>query len=91
MRCDGGKVTQAREICGLSQQKAAHKAGVHRTVIERMERGGPVFCVSIRLIAEVLGVPHAELIHPAERSARMLLNADDRTCERFADIALPET
>jgi transcriptional regulator with XRE-family HTH domain len=59
MRCDGSKVTRAREALGLSGEAVARTAGVSRTVIERMERDAEVFDESIRIVAKVLGLSFA--------------------------------
>ena len=59
---------EERESQGLSYQKLAEKAGLHRTTISLIERGkqNPTVLVCKRL-ASALGIPLAKLITKAEK------------------------
>lgn len=58
----GLKVKQKREEMGLSQEKLAVKAGLHRTYISDIERGiRNVSIVNIERVAKALKVNISEL------------------------------
>lgn len=53
----GARVRKLRNVLGLSQEKLAEKAGVHRTYIGMIERGEKNITLSnIEKIASALGV-----------------------------------
>jgi len=61
-RVFGQRVRAMREARGLSQEKLAELAGVHRTYLSSLERGGRnVGLDNINAIAAALGVPTAAL------------------------------
>jgi transcriptional regulator with XRE-family HTH domain len=68
---------ESRKFAGLSQEQLAVKAGLDRSFLSMVERGiqSPNIVVLFR-IAEVLGVPAAELIARTESSLR--LASDER-------------
>lgn len=59
----GRRVRHLREERGLSQEKLAELAGLHRTIIGRFERGelNPTI-TSVAKIAKALGVSASELM-----------------------------
>ena len=59
----GNRVRERRLARGLTQAQLAEKCGLHRTFIGSVERGERnVSILNVRLIAEVLRIPPAELI-----------------------------
>jgi ribosome-binding protein aMBF1 (putative translation factor) len=62
MRCNGPMVERARRFQGLSREDVAHAAGVSVSVVERMERGRPVFDDSVMVVAAVLQISLHELM-----------------------------
>ena len=63
----GANMRSAREATGLSQEKFAQQAGVHRTYIGSLERGkhSPSLWTIVR-IARELGVPAQSLLDGIE-------------------------
>jgi transcriptional regulator with XRE-family HTH domain len=61
-RVFGDRIRALRHDRGLSQERLAELAGVHRTYLSSLERGERnVSLDNIYAIAEALGVPPAEL------------------------------
>ena len=59
----GSKVRQYRELLGLSQEKFAEKANVHRTYIGTVERGETnITLVNVYKLAKALEVNVTQLI-----------------------------
>lgn len=59
----GRAVRQARENAGLSQEELAHLAGIDRSYMSSIERGGQnVGMISAARIAQALGMSLAELM-----------------------------
>jgi len=65
-RVFGERIRALRQERGLSQERLAEMAGVHRTYLSSLERGERnVSLDNIHAIAEALGVPPAELFESA--------------------------
>jgi transcriptional regulator with XRE-family HTH domain len=65
-RVFGERIRALRQDRGLSQERLAEMAGVHRTYLSSLERGERnVSLDNIYAIAEALGVPPAELFESA--------------------------
>jgi transcriptional regulator with XRE-family HTH domain len=61
-RVFGERIRALRQNRGLSQERLAELAGVHRTYLSSLERGERnVSLDNIHAIAEALGLPPAEL------------------------------
>ena len=59
----GKAVRQARDNAGLSQEELAHRAGIDRSYMSSIERGGQnVGMISAARIAQTLGMSLAELM-----------------------------
>ena len=59
----GKAVRQARDSAGLSQEELAHRAGIDRSYMSSIERGGQnVGMISAARIAQTLGMSLAELM-----------------------------
>jgi transcriptional regulator with XRE-family HTH domain len=59
----GQAVRQARDKAGLSQEELAHRAGIDRSYMSSIERGGQnVGMISAARIAQTLGMSLAELM-----------------------------
>ena len=59
----GRAVRQARDNVGLSQEELAHLAGIDRSYMSSIERGGQnVGMISAARIAQTLGMSLAELM-----------------------------
>ena len=65
----GKELKSAREAVGMSQERLAFEAGVHRTYISLLERDrkSPTLNVLIR-ICRALGISAAELVARVEKS-----------------------
>ena len=64
----GARVRAERERLGISQEKLAEQAGLHRTYLGGVERGDRnVGLVNIIRIARALGVPVAALFCDVDR------------------------
>jgi transcriptional regulator with XRE-family HTH domain len=65
----GLAISKLRLEKGLSQEKFAELAGIHRTYVSQLERGlkSPTFSI-LRKLAAALGVSTSELIRFAEAS-----------------------
>jgi len=64
----GFAVKLRREELGLTQEDLAHRAGIHRTYLSDVERGGRnVSLVNIERLAAALALPASELFRLAER------------------------
>jgi transcriptional regulator with XRE-family HTH domain len=64
----GETVRKFRTAKGLSQEKLAEHAGIHRTYIGDVERGlRNIALVNMHRIASALGVPLSSLISEMER------------------------
>ena len=51
-------LTMARELVGLSQSELSRRAGLHRSSVQRIEKGEhPITPETQRKLADVLGVP----------------------------------
>ena len=60
-----------RTAQGLSQERLAHRAGVHRTYVGLIERGLRKPTIEVgHALAQALGVSLSELIREAERRQR---------------------
>lgn len=59
----GDRIRIHRERCGLTQEQLAEAAGVHRSTVQRVERGERDTWLShLLLIAHALDVPLADLV-----------------------------
>lgn len=59
----GKKLGEVRRQKGISQEKLAELAGLHRTYVSSVERGKRnISIVNIEKLAEALGVPMARLM-----------------------------
>ena len=67
----GDKLRAAREAVGLTQERLAFKAGVHRTYVSLLERGikSPTIDVFFR-ICKSLGVSPSKIIARVERKLK---------------------
>jgi transcriptional regulator with XRE-family HTH domain len=66
----GERLRQLREKAGVSQEKLAELAGLHRTYVSSVERGKRnISLVNIERLAEALGVPLRALM-PGPRKGR---------------------
>lgn len=64
----GFAVRTRREAPGLTQEDLAHRAGIHRTYLSDVERGGRnLSLVNIERLAEVLSLALSELFRLVER------------------------
>ena len=65
----GKELKSVREAVGMSQERLAFEAGVHRTYISLLERDrkSPTLNVLIR-ICKALGISAAELVARVEKS-----------------------
>jgi transcriptional regulator with XRE-family HTH domain len=65
----GEELRKARETAGLSQERLAFEAGVHRTYVSLLERGkkSPTVSVLFR-ICRALDISPSQLIANVERS-----------------------
>lgn len=62
----GARVREHRQEVGLSQERLAELAGLHRTYVGSLERGERnVALVNIYALAQALGVPPAALLPEA--------------------------
>lgn len=62
----GQAVRQARDRVGVSQEELAHQAGIDRSYMSSIERGGQnIGLMSAARIAQTLGMTLAELIYEA--------------------------
>ena len=58
----GFAVKSRREALGLTQEELAHQAGIHRTYLSDVERGGRNICLmNIERVAAALSLPMAQL------------------------------
>jgi len=59
----GAKLREARKESGVSQEKLADLAGLHRTYVSSVERGERnISLLNIEKLAKALGVPPAKLM-----------------------------
>jgi transcriptional regulator with XRE-family HTH domain len=59
----GRRLREVRTRAGISQEKLAELAGLHRTYVSSVERGERnISLVNIENLANALGVPMAELM-----------------------------
>lgn len=67
----GAELRKAREAAGLSQEKLAFKAGVHRTYISMLERGkaSPTLDTFLR-VCKVLRVRASDIVRKLEDAKR---------------------
>ncbi len=63
------RLRELREDALLSQRDLAERAGVSQTTIVHAEQGRDVRFVTVRKLAEALGVPAEELVKPPRRRA----------------------
>jgi transcriptional regulator with XRE-family HTH domain len=65
----GRELKNIREAAGMSQERLAFEAGVHRTYISLLERDkkSPTFNVLLR-ICKALDISAAELVNRVEKS-----------------------
>jgi transcriptional regulator with XRE-family HTH domain len=62
----GQRLREVRQRKGVSQEKLAEMAGLHRTYVSSVERGERnISLVNIEGLAKALGVPMAELMPEA--------------------------
>ena len=65
----GFAVKARREELGLTQEDLAERAGIHRTYLSDIERGGRnVSLINIEKVAEALSMPISELFRLVEQS-----------------------
>lgn len=68
--CDGGNVTRAREMLGLSPRDVADRAGIAVSAVERIEAGRCVFAETVKRVATVLDLTMVEMcVLPTATSA----------------------
>lgn len=67
----GAELRKAREAAGLSQERLAFKAGVHRTYISMLERGkaSPTLDTLLR-VCKVLRVRASDIVRKLEDAKR---------------------
>lgn len=67
----GAELRKAREAAGLSQEKLAFKAGVHRTYISMLERGkaSPTLETLFRL-CDALDLRASDVVRRVERATK---------------------
>ena len=53
-----------RERKALTQEELAHKAGINRVTLARIETGAQPYPATVRKLADALGVEPAELMEP---------------------------
>ena len=72
-QCLGRNIRRLREAKGLSQEKFAFEARIHRTYISDIERGArnPTITIVQRL-ADALGVTASDLLTGVEASANQI-------------------
>jgi DNA-binding XRE family transcriptional regulator len=59
----GQNLRTIRETAGISQEKLAEEAGLHRTYVSSVERGKRnISLLNIARLAKALGVPMAKLV-----------------------------
>lgn len=64
----GKKLREVREGVGISQEKLAEMAGLHRTYVSSVERGKRnISLLNIERLASALEVPMAELMPDGKR------------------------
>jgi transcriptional regulator with XRE-family HTH domain len=64
----GKRLREVRERVGVSQEKLAEMAGLHRTYVSSIERGKRnISLLNIERLASALEVPMAELLPDAKR------------------------
>jgi transcriptional regulator with XRE-family HTH domain len=63
---DAIMVRRKRHEAGLTQGALAGKAGVHKSIVERIERGKPVYVETLGFIAEALDVGLGDLLLATE-------------------------
>jgi transcriptional regulator with XRE-family HTH domain len=64
----GFAVKARREELGLTQEDLAHRAGIHRTYLSDVERGGRNVClVNIERVASALDIRLSDLFRIMER------------------------
>ena len=64
----GAVVQKHRKAKGLSQERLAHKAGLHRTYVGLVERGLRKPTIEVgHALARALGTPLSDLIREAEK------------------------
>lgn len=67
----GKRLRDVREKVGISQEKLAEKANLHRTYVSSVERGKRnISLVNIERLAAALGVSMGELMPDAGRSGQ---------------------
>jgi len=67
----GKSLRSYRESAGISQEKLAVRAGIHRTYVGDVERGERnLGLVNMQRLANALGVPLAKIIQNMERQLR---------------------
>ena len=66
----GRTVRDLRQAKGLSQERLADEAGIHRSFLYRLERGDVNVSVdTLQRIAQALGVPISQILASAELNA----------------------
>lgn len=67
----GKRLREVREEAGISQEKLAELAKLHRTYVSSVERGkNNISLVNIERLAEALGVPMGDLMPDTKRKAK---------------------
>jgi transcriptional regulator with XRE-family HTH domain len=68
----GRVVQRRREAKGISQEKLAEVAGIHRTYVSKIELGKVRLGLNIaNKVAEAIGEPLSRLIEEAEKNLRV--------------------
>ena len=66
----GKRLREVREVVGVSQEKLADLAKLHRTYVSSVERGkNNISLVNIERLAKALGVTMGELMPDTKRSS----------------------
>ncbi|PZH18743.1 XRE family transcriptional regulator [Streptomyces sp. NTH33] len=64
----GGRIQDARQGAGLTQDEVVRRTGLARSTVQRIERGDDGYSVDPLLrIARAIGVPLADLVREGDR------------------------
>lgn len=75
-----------RRRLGLTREQLEAKAGLSVATLKRIEQGKVVYLHTASVLAEALGVPLSDLLHPSEDASR--IGGSDRAARPLASIAV---